>query len=124
MFKINWQSGVPAYDQIVQSFIKLRALGAMAPNEKLPSVRVMAAKLGVNPNTVQKAYLILEEKNVIYSVAGKGSFISDSEQGTKTVLDSAKKDVEKSIEAARDLGVAKEEISEILENIYGKGEFK
>ena len=94
---INWQSGIPAYDQIVQGFIKLRALGAMAPDEKLPSVRVMANNLGVNPNTVQKAYLILEEKGIIYSVAGKGSFISGSDRGTKAVFEAAGASLEKAV---------------------------
>ena len=62
MIQIDWKSGIPAYDQIVSGFIRLKAIGAMLPGEKLPSVRSLAMQLGVNPNTVQKAYLILEEK--------------------------------------------------------------
>ena len=62
MIKIDWQSGVPIYDQIVSGFIRLRAIGALQAGDKLPSVRSMAVKLGVNPNTVQKAYIILENK--------------------------------------------------------------
>lgn len=118
---INWQSGIPAYDQIVQGFIKLRALGAMAPDEKLPSVRVMANNLGVNPNTVQKAYLILEEKGIIYSVAGKGSFISGSDRGTKAVFEAAKSSLEKAVTEALSLGLTKEDITEILNIICQKG---
>ena len=59
MIQIDWKSGVPAYDQIVSGIIKLKALGVLKPNDKLPSVRNFALKLGVNPNTVQRSYLIL-----------------------------------------------------------------
>ncbi|MBQ7784361.1 MAG: GntR family transcriptional regulator, partial [Oscillospiraceae bacterium] len=47
------------------------------PNDKLPSVRELAKELGVNPNTVSKAFQMLERDGIIYSLAGRGSFISD-----------------------------------------------
>lgn len=121
MLKIDWQSGVPAYDQIVQGLIKLKALGALSSGDKLPSVRAMAGKLGVNPNTVQKAYLILEEKGIIYSALGKGSFLSDSDEGTKAVLDSAKESLSKAVYEALNLGLSQLEAQKIIDNIYSKG---
>lgn len=121
MLKIDWQSGIPAYDQIVQGFIKLIAIGAMGARDKMPSVRSMAAKLGVNPNTVQKAYLILEEKGIIYSVAGKGTFIADGSEAMCTVIDSFKGQLKKSVEEVYRLGVPKNEILQIIDKVYEEG---
>lgn len=47
-------------------------------NEQLPSVRSLAKEIGVNPNTVAKAYQELERNKIIYSVSGRGSFIAKS----------------------------------------------
>ena len=121
MLKIDWQSGIPAYDQIVQGFIKLIAIGAMGARDKMPSVRSMAAKLGVNPNTVQKAYLILEEKGIIYSVAGKGSFVSDGHDAIKTVIENFKDQLEKTAKELVRLGLSKDELFEIIDKAYKEG---
>lgn len=48
-------------------------------HQQLPSVRAMAQQLGINPNTVQKAYAALEMNGVLYTVAGRGAFISPEE---------------------------------------------
>ena len=71
MLQLNFKSGVPICDQIVNGFIRMKALGLVESGEQLPSVRQLAVKLGVNPNTIQKAYQILESSGVIYSVKGK-----------------------------------------------------
>ncbi len=76
MFTLDYQSRMPIYEQLYRSIIKMAALGVMAPNEKLPSVRMLGQQLGVNPNTVQKAYQMLERDRIVYSVPGKGSFLS------------------------------------------------
>lgn len=120
MIKIDWQSGIPAYDQIVQGFIRLKAMGALLPGQQMPSVRGMAMQLGVNPNTVQKAYLILEEKGIAYSVAGKGSFISDSKQADSAVKSAAMSALEKSVKEAYCLGLTKQEAIDIVNKIYRK----
>lgn len=121
MIKIDWQSGIPAYDQIVQGFIRLKALGAMLPGQQMPSVRGMAMQLGVNPNTVQKAYFILEEKGIIYSVAGKGSFIADSAKADNAVKESAKAGLKKAAAEAFRLGLSAEEAKEIIKEIFISG---
>ena len=48
--------------------------GAIAPGERLPSVRELAQQLSINPNTIQRAYRTLEQEGYISSVTGKGSF--------------------------------------------------
>ena len=72
MFTLEYQSRLPIYEQLYKSIIKMASLGVMEPNEKLPSVRVLGQQLGVNPNTVQKAYQMLERDQIIYSIPGKG----------------------------------------------------
>lgn len=121
MIRIDWQSGIPAYDQIVNGIIKLKAVGGLAVNEQLPSVRQMAIKLGVNPNTVQKAYLILEQKGIIYSVSGKGSFISDNIEADKSVEKEFLEKVEKAVSEAMKMGVDKQYILNTVHNLLEKG---
>ena len=52
------------------------SLGVLKDGDRLPSVRNLALKLGVNPNTVAKAYQELERQGIIYTVPGRGSFVS------------------------------------------------
>jgi GntR family transcriptional regulator len=77
MLSIDLQSRVPIFEQIQNGIIRLVHYGVLVPDEQLPSVRNLAQELGVNPNTVQKAYQQLEGSGMIYSVAGRGSFISE-----------------------------------------------
>ena len=75
MFTIDYKSRLPLYEQLVES-IKARTLsGVLNGDDPLPSVRQLSAQLGINPNTVQKAYTLLEQQGIIYTVPGKGNFI-------------------------------------------------
>ena len=76
MFQLDFKSGAPICDQIVNGFIKLKALGVLKRGDQLPSVRALASKFSVNPNTVQRAYKQLEQDGFIYSIKGKGNFVS------------------------------------------------
>ena len=77
MFQINPASRIPLYEQIYNNIIKLASAGVMNPKDKLPAVRTLATQLGINPNTVAKAYRQLENDGYIYSTVGVGSFLSD-----------------------------------------------
>ena len=74
MFQINLKSGDAIYLQLKEQVVRLALAGALEGGEQLPSVRVLARELGINPNTVSKAYQELEAEGVLYSIAGKGSF--------------------------------------------------
>lgn len=76
MFDIDLQSRTPIYEQLYKKIVELIIKGVLAENDQLPSVRTLAKELGVNPNTVAKAYQELERSKVIYSLTGRGSFIS------------------------------------------------
>lgn len=114
MFQLDFKSGMSICDQIVNGFIKLKALGVLKGGDQLPSVRALASKFSINPNTVQKSYAILEANGVIYSVKGKGSFISDDENVMSAILDSAKCDFIAAIKHAADLGLSTSEMIKLI----------
>ena len=114
MFQLDFKSGVPICDQIVNGFIKLKALGVLNGGDQLPSVRALASKFSVNPNTVQKSYAILEANGIIYSVKGKGSFISDDKAASDAVLQSAKQEFISAICHATDLGLSTDEMLNLI----------
>lgn len=76
MITLNYRDSRPIYEQIKEGLKKLVVSGALAADEKLPSVRELASTLAINPNTIQRAYRELEQEGYIYSVPGKGSFAS------------------------------------------------
>lgn len=124
MFQLDFKSGVPICDQIVNGFIKLKALGVLKGGDQLPSVRALASKFSVNPNTVQKSYAILEANGIIYSVKGKGSFVSDDENAAKAVLQSAKQEFVLAVQHAADLGLAYEQMITIIKENIAESEGK
>lgn len=115
MFQLDLKSGVPICDQIVNGFIRLKALGVIADGEKMPSVRALASQFSVNPNTVQKAYALLEQNGIIYSVKGKGSFFSDDESSHKAIIETAKNDFCSAVRTACQLGLTKQDLLECIE---------
>ena len=74
MISLNYRDSRPIYEQIRDGLRKLIVTGALGADEKLPSVRALAAQLAINPNTIQRAYNELEGEGYIYSVPGKGRF--------------------------------------------------
>lgn len=118
MFFLDLQSRTPIYEQIKNNILKMIALNVLKPNEQLPSVRSVARDLGINPNTVQKAYQELESQGVLYSVAGKGSFICE----TSAINDGHRQQIletlKKGILDAKAFGVAKQEILMITDTVY------
>ncbi|MBQ2285888.1 MAG: GntR family transcriptional regulator [Acutalibacteraceae bacterium] len=121
MLELNLKSGVPICDQIVNGFIRLKALGLAESGEQLPSVRQLAVKLSVNPNTIQKAYQMLESSGVIYSVKGKGSFFSDDPAADIAVIKAAKRDFRSAAVSAKELGLKKEELIDIINDVCKEG---
>lgn len=76
MLTLNYRDSRPIYEQIKDGLRRMVVSGALAPDEKLPSVRALATQLSINPNTIQRSYNELEAEGLIYSVPGKGSFVS------------------------------------------------
>lgn len=121
MFQIDFASRVPIYEQICTSIIKLASAGVFKSGDKLPPVRILASQLGINPNTVAKAYRELESSGYIYSTVGRGSYLTD-----KLSVDSAQKmlALDSFREAAKNaclFGVSRGELIEIIENTFEGG---
>ena len=76
MIALDYRDSRPLYQQVKDSLRRMMLTGLLAPEEKLPSVRSLATQLAINPNTIQRAYAELEAEGYIYSVTGKGSFVS------------------------------------------------
>lgn len=76
MTGIDLQNRKPIYEQIVERFQMLIVNGVLEPDSQMPSVRSLAMELSINPNTIQKAYSILEQEGYIYPVKGRGNFVS------------------------------------------------
>lgn len=121
MYQLDLQSRTPIYQQLKEKILRLIMAGAIGPGDPLPSVRVMARELGINPNTVAKAYQDLEKSGLIYSVAGKGSFISGEEtqdrQMTASVLDRFRE----AVREARSAGVDRQTALALVEEVYKEG---
>lgn len=77
MIVVNAENGVPVYRQIMDQVRILSGSRALKPGAKLPSIRELAVRLGVNPLTVQKAYDRLEEEGLLRKEPGRGVFIGD-----------------------------------------------
>lgn len=76
MIVLDYRDSRPLYQQVKDSLWRMMLTGLLEPDEKLPSVRSLATQLAINPNTIQRAYAELEAEGYIYSVAGRGSFVS------------------------------------------------
>ena len=121
MITIDYTDRRPLYEQIADKLAKLMLSGVFPPNEKLPSVRSLAAELSVNPNTISRAYSELEREGYIYSVVGRGSFVS----GTDAIIDGEKakltEQIQEEIKKAVSLGILREELEKILDEEYKEG---
>lgn len=111
LISLDYQSRIPIYEQIVNNIEKYVALGILKPRDQVPSIREMASSLGVNPNTVKKAYDILENRNIITTISTKGTFISDdTKRATEDKINREIEMIKKKIEELSKMGISKEEI--------------
>jgi len=76
-FRIDSASGRPVYQQIIDQVKRDIALGRLLRDEKLPTVRQLAAQLAINPNTIAKAYRQLEQEGIIVTKPGSGTFVAN-----------------------------------------------
>ncbi|MGN1119328.1 MAG: GntR family transcriptional regulator [Oscillospiraceae bacterium] len=120
MFEISLSGKAPIYEQIFNGISGLISSGRMSPGEKLPAVREVAKMLGINPNTVQKAYFLLEQAGLIYSVPAKGSYVCENETASAALRKKALDDLREQICAAAAAGVSESEAAALLHQIYSQ----
>ena len=121
MLTVNFSSRTPVYQQLYDDVIRLVSLGVLKSDTKLPPVRILATELGINPNTVQKAYKMLEKDWYIYSTVGRGSFVSNKLDQNQAEKIQAKNDLKESIDKAYKKGITKDEMIELVDEITSGG---
>ncbi|MGH4051641.1 MAG: GntR family transcriptional regulator [Clostridium sp.] len=122
MINIDSRSSKPIYEQIIEKIKENIIKGILKPGDKLPSVRELASLITINPNTISKAYNELERMKVIEVIRGKGTFVVEN---FKPIMDEEKmreiKDhMKKIIIEAHYVGVDREQLIEILSEIYSE----
>lgn len=114
MFAIDSRDKRPIYKQIIDRIVLLVSTEVLLPGDKLPSIRSLAESLGVNPNTVSRAYTELEYKNIIETVPKQGSYVKANDVNTE-LMSRAKNEAEKFVSKYNQLGLSLETIKEIVE---------
>ena len=111
--QLNFSGKQDVYVEIADKYKEYIELGVYKNGEKLPSVREAAGELGVNPNTIARAYTLLEEEGYICSLPKKGAYVIFGEPQEREEPD--KKAV---IYALRDMGISKKTLLEWIEEVY------
>ncbi|RLQ93306.1 GntR family transcriptional regulator [Falsibacillus albus] len=118
MFELDLRSRKPIYEQLVEKLKELIINEVLKEDEQLPSVRSLASQLTINPNTIQKAYRELETQGFIYSVKGRGSFVTPSaEIQDSQKLKKVKGDLRKLLSEAMYLGLSIEDLISLIKDV-------
>ncbi|MCM1335028.1 MAG: GntR family transcriptional regulator [Bacteroides sp.] len=117
MISIDVTGRTPIYEQIYRAICGEITRGLLKENDQIPPSRTLAQQLGLNPNTVAKAYSNLERDGIIYTLAGKGSFIAAQNGKASSALT---KDFEERTREALRAGVSAEALKKIIDNIKGE----
>lgn len=116
-FKMNDDS--PIYLQIILHIKRGIVAGSMCDGDELPSRRVLSSLLGVNPNTVQKAYRILEEEELVLSRPGAKSYMQLDEDKTERVRSELlENDALYIINSMRQMGISKAEALKLIDRFW------
>lgn len=113
------EDGSPIYTQIILYIKRGVVAGAIRDGDELPSRRVLSALLGVNPNTVQKAYRMLEEERLMESHSGAKSYMVLNEETIAGVRrDLMERDAQTIIHAMQQMGISKEELLALIDKLW------
>lgn len=118
MIQLDFGDHRPLYEQICEKIKELIISGVLVENDKIPSVREMAAILAINPNTIQKAYKELENEGYIYSQKARGNFVSPRETGDTMKTDELMENIKPQLRELRFLGISKNELKNLIDLIY------
>ena len=117
MFTIDFSILVPIYEQICNNVIRLASAGVFKSGDRLPPVRTVAKEIGVNPNTVAKAYRTLEIDGYIYSTVGRGTFMTDKLTKDTAYRDMALKAFREATKNAELYSVPRQQLIDIIDAI-------
>lgn len=115
---LDYHSRTPIYEQIKEQIVLDVSRGILKKDDQLPSLRQLSAQLGININTVKRALSELEAQGVIYSVAGKGIFISGNAESQNIYLEQSLDAVKDALITAKQMGASKEKITAIIKELF------
>lgn len=115
---LDYHSRTPIYEQIKEQIVLDINRGVLKKDDQLPSLRQLSAQLGININTVKRALSELEAQGVIYSVAGKGIFISGNAESQNIYLEQSLDAVKNALITAKQMGASEEKITALLKEIF------
>lgn len=118
--EVEFRSGIPLYEQIIQQLHELIEVGEISPGEQLPTTRQLAVQLGINFNTVARAYRMLDQEGLISTQPGRGTFVLKTNQQIprqKGKINHIEELTRFYIRKAAHLGFKSEEIKDCFEKI-------
>ncbi len=118
MIFLDYRDKHPIYEQVVEKLEHLIVNGGLEPLTRMPSVRSLAMELSVNPNTIQRAYAQLEQDGYLYTVSGRGSFVTAESDWRESRQGKVLKEWQDITRKAREAGLSRERLSESLSQIY------
>lgn len=125
MFQIDSFSRIPVYEQLVRQVEEFVLKDILSSDSQIPSVRSLSVTLAINPNTIQKAYSELDRTGIIYSVPGKGCFIT---KDAKSILSEKKKQglssFKNMLNELKLAGVTRDIILDTVDSIYNTTNIK
>lgn len=122
MIQIDYRDKRPIYEQITEKIQALILQGILQPDMKLPSVRKLAVDLSINPNTIQKSYNQLENLGLVYSVKGRGSYISPNLELLELQTKQYYRELEEVVRRGMEKGIREEEMLEKVKAFYKGGQ--
>ena len=114
MFLIDYKDRRPIYEQVIEKFQQMLLCGALGANTPMPSVRNLDMEFSLNPNTIQRAYQELERKGYIYTIKGKGSFVSEASLAADNKRKEIRQELQTVVDKALLAGVTAEELHMII----------
>ncbi|MDR0948665.1 MAG: GntR family transcriptional regulator [Lachnospiraceae bacterium] len=121
MIALDYRDKRPIYEQVADKLSHLIVCGVLTSNTKMPSVRALALELSVNPNTIQRAYAQLEQDGYLYTVMGRGNFVTDEQEWKTSKQQSILETLKTLLKEAQLAKITKERIMLLLDDVYSKG---
>ena len=120
MLSVDIFSRVPIYQQVIDGIKEQIRLGLYKQGEQIPSIRELSVELGVNPNTVSKAYLELERSGILTAAMGKGYFVAPdaSDRIRSTLTETERQALCAAAEKLAGAGIPEEELMQLIHQVY------
>ncbi|MDO5799003.1 MAG: GntR family transcriptional regulator [Eubacteriales bacterium] len=118
MIVLDYQDRRPLYEQVTEKFRTLIYQGVLPADARIPSVRQLAMELSINPNTIQRAYMTLEQEGLIYPVKGKGNFVADTQKIQEKSKENFRQEFLELVRKGNHTGFEEEELIALVQRVY------